>query len=145
LVLVSTSAAGLLATVRSRCQRYAFPAATELDPDAPDAPEEARALSARLERLPGAGLIEILDWAEEYRGGRAEAAEAVARLLATASGRLRHDVRRRAQAGAPARELEARIDAFRELQACRKALAQRNANPQMVAERALLALHGALA
>ena len=33
---------------------------------------------------------------------------------------------------------------FRELQACRKTLVQRNANPQMIAERALLALQGAL-
>jgi hypothetical protein len=37
-----------------------------------------------------------------------------------------------------------RVDAFRELQACRKALAQRNANPQLVAERALMALREAL-
>ena len=36
------------------------------------------------------------------------------------------------------------LDAFRTLEAARKALVQRNANPQMVAERALLALHGAL-
>ncbi len=145
LVLVTASAAGLLATVRSRCQRYAFPAESELDPDAPDAPDVVRELAARMDTLSRAGLIEILDWAEEYRGGRAEAAEAVSRLLATAAGRLRHDVRRRAQEGAPPRELEARVEAFRELQACRKALAQRNANPQMVAERALLALREALA
>ena len=37
-----------------------------------------------------------------------------------------------------------RSPAFRELLACRKTLVQRNANPQMIAERALLALHGAL-
>jgi DNA polymerase-3 subunit delta' len=145
LVLVTASAAGLLATVRSRCQRFAFPAAPERDPDAPDAPEETRALAARLEALAGADLLDVLDWAEGYRGGRAEAAEAVSFLLATAAARLRHDVRRRAAGGAPAHELEVRVEAFRELQACRKALAQRNANPQMVAERALLALREALA
>jgi DNA polymerase III delta prime subunit len=145
LVLVAASAAGLLATLRSRCQRYAFPAAPAPDPAAPDAPEELRALAARLDALPRAGLLEILDWAEEFRGGRAEAAEAVGRLLAVATGHLHHDVRRRAAAGAGGRELETRADAFRELHACRKALVQRNANPQMVAERALLALREALA
>lgn len=143
LVLVTASSAGLLATVRSRCQRYAFPAAVELDPRAPDAPEDVRALAERLEGIPRAGLVDLLDWAEEYRGGRAEAAEGVARLLGTAAAWLRHDVRARA-AGADARALELRVDAFRELQACRKALAQRNANPQLVAERALMALREAL-
>ena len=45
----------------------------------------------------------------------------------------------------PARgSLTEAADAFRELPGCRKTLVQRNANPQMVAERALLALHGAL-
>jgi DNA polymerase-3 subunit delta' len=144
LVLVTASPAGLLATVRSRCQRYGHPAGTELDPGAADAPEDVREIAARLEGLSGAGLLEILDWAESYRGVRAEAAEGVARLLGAATAWLRHDVRRRAAAGG-ARELRVRVDAFRELQACRKALAQRNANPQMVAERALLALREALA
>ena len=57
---------------------------------------------------------------------------------------LRHDVRRRAADGRPDAELAIRADAFRELQQCRKALAQRNANPQMVAERALMALREAI-
>jgi hypothetical protein len=43
-----------------------------------------------------------------------------------------------------ARETEADVtrdlDAFRTLNDCRKTLSQRNANPQMVVERALLAL-----
>ena len=66
-------------------------------------------------------------------------------LLGTAAAWLRARRARRAAGGAPARELERRVLAFRELQACRKALVQRNANPQMVAERALLALREALA
>jgi DNA polymerase III subunit delta' len=153
LVLVTASPAGLLATVRSRCQRYAFPPDPGLDPHAPDAPESVRELTARLDALPSAGLLELLDWAESYRGSRAEAAEAVATLLATAGAWLRHDVRRRLGATGtgtapdPARDAAAarRAEAFREIQACRKALVQRNANPQMVAERALLALREALA
>jgi len=144
LVLVTASAAGLLATVRSRCQRYAFPPGPALDPDAPDAPASLRDLAARLAALPESGMVEILEWAETYRGGRAEAAEGVHALLAGASAWLRGEVRARAAAGPDAPGLAARLDAFRELQACRKALAQRNANPQMVAERALLALREAV-
>jgi DNA polymerase III delta prime subunit len=144
LVLVTASPAGLLATVRSRCQRYAFPSAPPADPAGDAASEAERAIAERLAALPRAGLVDVLDWAEEYRGARAEAAEGVAQLLGAASAWLRHDVRRRAAESAPAGELEVRAEAFRELQACRKALAQRNANPQMVAERALMALREAL-
>ncbi len=42
-------------------------------------------------------------------------------------------------------EATERLDAFGTLQSCRKALVQRNANPQMVAERALFALREASA
>jgi DNA polymerase-3 subunit delta' len=136
LVLVAATASGLLATVRSRCQRVVFaPPPARLG----DAPETC----ALAERLAGAGALAapaLLDWAEEYRGARADAAAAVTGLLHTASLWLRDRVAERAGAGDVARELAA----FAELQACRKALAQRNANPQMVAERALLAVHGAL-
>ena len=41
--------------------------------------------------------------------------------------------------------MRAELEAWRSLSACRKDLAQRNANPQMVAERALLALREACA
>lgn len=136
LVLVAATASGLLATVRSRCQRVAFPPPpARLDDD-----PETRALVERLAGAGALGIPELLDWAETYRGGRAEAAEAVTGLLRTASLWLRERVAARAGSADVQREL----DAFAELQACRKALAQRNANPQMVAERALLALHGAL-
>lgn len=136
LVLVAATATGLLATVRSRCQRVSFPPPPPRLGDDP----ETRALVERLAGAGGLGVPELLDWAEEYRGGRAEAAEAVTGLLRTASLWLRERVAARAGVADVQREL----DAFAELQACRKSLAQRNANPQMVAERALLALHGAL-
>jgi DNA polymerase-3 subunit delta' len=139
LVLVAATATGLLATVRSRCQRLAWPTASgglaEAGPD-------AQALAERLTAIAELGLTELLDWAEEYRGGRADAAASVTELLRVASLWLRDRVVRRAGTGA--RALEPELEAFRQLQGCRKALAQRNANPQMVAERALLALHGAL-
>jgi hypothetical protein len=139
LVLVTATATGLLATVRSRCQRVAFPPPPTRLGDDP----ETRALA---ERLAGAGALrvpELLDWAEEFRGARADAAQAVTGLLHAASLWLRDRVAARAHAGAG--DLERELAAFAELQACRKSLAQRNANPQMVAERALLALHQALA
>jgi DNA polymerase-3 subunit delta' len=139
IVLVAATASGLLATVRSRCQRIAFrppaPGPDDLDP-------ELRALG---ERIAGAARLDVpalLDWAEQYRGARADAAAAVGVLLHTASLWLRDRVVERARAGA--RDLGGELEAFRQLQACRKSLAQRNANPQMVAERALFALHGAL-
>lgn len=137
LVLVAASASGLLATVRSRCQKVAFqtPAAEALDDP------EARELVARLEQLPAGGLPELLDWAEEYRGPRGSAAERVHRLLDVGSAWLREGVRQ----GVARRGFDARpgLAAHAELAACRKTLDQRNANPQMVAERALLALREA--
>jgi DNA polymerase-3 subunit delta' len=139
LLLLAATATGLLATVRSRCQRVAFPTRELRLAGAPDAVREQ---AARLAGAGSLGIPALLDWAEEFRGARADAAAGVASLLETAALCLRERVAARVAAGEPrvAREL----DAFREVQACRKALAQRNANPQMVAERALLALHGAL-
>jgi DNA polymerase III delta prime subunit len=139
LVLVAATASGLLATVRSRCQRVAF-----ARPEArlAELPERA-ALAERLDAVARLSLPELLDWAEEFRGARADAAANVAELLETAGLGLRERIAARAGAGDTALRLE--LDAFRDPQACRKALAQRNANPQMVAERALLALRGAVA
>jgi len=141
LVLVTASAAGLLSTVRSRCQKVAFPPPPRRPLDDPDAPEEERALAERLASLARADLPALLDWAEEYRGARAPAAEGVGRLLATGGAWLHERVRARVLAGEAdaARELAA----FDVLRDCRRSLVQRNANPQMVAERALLALREA--
>lgn len=138
LALVSASPAGLLATVRSRCQRVVFRTPRPERLLGPDSPPEACALVERLEALGDATLPDLLDWAERYRGARAVAAAGVQELIATASAWLRDRVVDRAGAGS--RELSAELAAFSTLQACRRSLAQRNANPQMVAERALLAL-----
>ena len=139
LVLVSASASSLLATVRSRCQKVVFRPG-EVDPLAG---EEGQALAARLDALPRTGIPELLDWAEEFRGARAPAAAAVTSLLEASGAWLRARVRAEVESGArvPRREL----DAFRTLSGCRKDLVQRNANPQMVAERALLALRESVA
>ena len=134
LVLVATTATGLLATVRSRCQRVNFrPPATDGLED-----PEAQECITRLEGLAELGLPGILDWAEEYRGPRAPAADRVHRLLEVGSAWLRERVRR--SAGEPGFDPRRSLTAHSELSTCRKTLDQRNANPQMVAERALLAL-----
>ena len=140
-MLVAASSAGLLATVRSRCQRVAFPTDTARAPLGPNASDEVRTLVSRLESLPRQGLPELLDWAESYRGPRTIAASAVTELLGTASAWLCQRVAEAAAAGR--RDLRCELDAFDTLKACRKSLVQRNANPQMVAERALLALREA--
>jgi DNA polymerase-3 subunit delta' len=134
LVLVAATAAGLLATVRSRCQRVAFPGALA---DPLEDPERAE-LVRRLDGLAAAGVPELLDWAEEFRGARGPAAEAVQGLLETGSAWLRRRVREGVAGAAP--DLRRELEADRALRDCRRALDQRNANPQMVAERALLAL-----
>jgi len=143
LILVTASSAGLLATVRSRCQRVRFAPERGPDPLGEEAPEEVRALVERLEELPRAGLPELLDWAEDYRGPRAPAAEAVGQLLGTASAWLRARVHAAVESGRP--QVDGELEAFAALAACRRDLAQRNANPQMVAERALFALREAAA
>ena len=134
LVLVTTSSAGLLATVRSRCQRVVFrdPPVSPLDD-----PEQAETV-ARLESVSAAGVPDLLDWAEEFRGPRAIAASAVEDLLATGAAFLRRRAGERLDAGVA--RVDDELAASHVLADCRKSLVQRNANPQMVAERALLAL-----
>jgi len=134
-VLVARTPAGLLATLRSRCQRLAFRPPEE-DPLADPARAE---LAGRLDSLASKDLPALLDWAAEYRGPRGPAAERAEELLGVAGEWLRRRVAAAPDAASVPRDLEA----FRTLQQCRRGLVQRNANPQMVAERALLALREA--
>jgi DNA polymerase-3 subunit delta' len=140
-VLVCASPAGLLATVRSRCLRVDFPLERAPSPRDPAAPEEVRELAARLDEAAHMPLPVLLDWAEEFRGPRAIAAAKVGELLGVGAAWLHEEIARGASEG---RDVRGALGAFAELSACRKALAQRNANPQMVAERALLSLREAL-
>lgn len=141
-VLVCASPAGLLATVRSRCVRVDFPLERAPSPVSAEAPEEVRALARRLASTAHLTLPELLDWAEEFRGPRAIAAAQLSELLAVGSAWLHDEITRAAK---ERREAGGALGAFATLSECRKALAQRNANPQMVAERALLSLREALA
>jgi hypothetical protein len=129
----------MLATVRSRCQRVAFPAQSGAAID----PDEHAELVARLESIRAASVPDLLDWAEEYRGARAVAASRVEALLHTAALYLRDRVERRVSDGPT--DVAGELSAQRVLSECRRSLVQRNANPQMVAERALLALQSGLA
>ena len=92
LVLVTTHSAGLVATIRSRCQLLRFPVSPELEMDPEEAAERA-ALDARFEGMTRATLPDLLDWAEEYRGSRADAALRVEGLLMAGSDWLRARVK----------------------------------------------------
>jgi DNA polymerase III, delta subunit len=137
IVLVASSAAGLLATVRSRCQRVALPP----DRSDPLGEPEAAQWVGRFDAVARTPLPELLDWAEEFRGPRAAAAPLLEEWLALASAWLRRRVGERVGAG---RSVRGELGAARTLSECRRDLVQRNANPQMTAERALLALQSGL-
>ncbi len=139
LVLATATSAGLLATVRSRCQRLDFSSSASTVLDDPDRQE----LVARLGAIARISIPELLDWAAEHRGARATVVDGVNGFLETASLWIRDQVTEDVAAGRV--EVAARLDAFHTLNDCRKTLAQRNANPQMVVERALLALREAIA
>ena len=86
LLLVAATASGLLATVRSRCQKIAF---ARPEPRLADAPDDVRAQAQRVADLGATSVPALLDWAEEYRGARSEVQESVERLLDTGSDWLR--------------------------------------------------------
>jgi DNA polymerase III delta prime subunit len=136
LVLATATAAGLLATVRSRCQRVRF----ESDSGTAHRDPEREAMRERFDGIAEMTIPDLLDWAAKYRGARATVVGGVEAFLETASLWMRDHV------ATAVCETEADVtrdlDAFRTLNDCRKTLSQRNANPQMVVERALLALRG---
>ena len=135
LLLVTQTAAGLLATVRSRCQRLQIPfPSPHLDRTRTE-PDALRWLDL-FDRAAECKDAELLDCAESFRGSRAVAAVAAARFLETATLWLRE----RVVAAPSSPSSRVALDAFSAIQACRKALAQNNANPQMTVERALYAL-----
>ena len=146
LVLCTASPAGLLATIRSRCQRVAWGSGARPALRSGDVPEEVQQLAVRLDRIGECKMGDLLDWAEEYRGPRAIAAQKVQTLIASGAEWLREQVTSSLVPGADELpNVRPQLDAFATLSSCRKDLAQRNANPQMVAERALIAVRRAVA
>ncbi len=134
LVLATATAAGLLATVRSRCQRVRF----ESDSGAAQRDPEHIAMRERFDGIAVATIPDLLDWAAEFRGARATVVGGVEEFLETASLWLRDGVL--TAVGESEFDVNRDLDAFQTLSDCRKTLSQRNANPQMVVERALFAL-----
>ena len=143
LILASESSAPLAATIRSRCQKVRFPDSDTLDLRSGELSEDRKHVLGRFDKIAGNNLSELLDWAEEYRGSRAKAAEEVEVLLEIGSGWLVEQVRLSVDGGGAAKR--AQLDAHKALFQCRKDLVQRNANPRMVAERALLAVRRSVA
>ena len=143
LVLVAARPTAVLATIRSRCVRVRFAADVETGLRDPDALPRTTELVALLDGLRDRNVSQILDAAETYRGGRAESAEAVSELLDVSGEWLRDLVTTRLDRGE--RPSLRELDAHRSLQKLRRDLIQRNANPQMVAERLLFGLRDAVA
>jgi hypothetical protein len=143
LVLVSTRASAIIATIRSRSVRIRFGAEEARRLRDPETPESVTQIVTTLDALGHAPVGELLDFAEQYRGPRAPAAESVGELLDVASQWLAEEVKAQVERGEmpPTR----RLDAHRSLQQLRRDLIQRNANPQMVAERLLLGLRDTVA
>ena len=143
LILVSSRASAIIATIRSRSVRIRFPSETSVAIRDPEAGEEVAQIVATLDGLRSAPIGQLLDFAEQYRGARALAAEGVTELIDISAAWLRDEVKLRVARGeAPGKRA---LDAHRSLQQLRRELVQRNANPQMVAERLLLGLRDAVA
>jgi len=142
LVLLARSPGSMLATIRSRCVRVAFPVDETVPLRGDDADETTADLVSRFDGIAALGLPGLLDWAESYRGPRAIAAAQVEKLLEVGSLWLRERVGEAARAGR--RDLRGELDAYATLDACRRDLVTRNAAPQMVAERGLFAMRKAI-
>jgi len=147
IVLLAPNLAQLPDTVRSRCQEVIFSQAARPELRSENADEDTRSLAERFDGIHRTGIAELLDWAEEYRsprgvrGAHGIAAARVQTLLAVGSEWLRLRV---VDAVATEGPVQSELGAFRTLSSCRKELSQRNANTQMIAERALLAVRSAV-
>ena len=142
LVLVAARPTAVLATIRSRCVRVRFADEAEVGLRDPGALPRTSELVALLDGLRDRSVSQVLDAAEAYRGGRAESAEAVTELIDISGEWLRDLVTTRIDRGE--RPSLRELDAHRSLQKLRRDLVQRNANPQMVAERLLFGLRDAV-
>jgi hypothetical protein len=143
LILVASHASAIIPTIRSRSVRIRFPVDSGDDIRNADASESVVQIVETLDGLGGRSIGDILDFAEQYRGARATAAESVTELLDVSAAWLASSVKARVERGETPATRE--LDAHRSLQQLRRDLIQRNANPQMVAERLLLGLRDVVA
>ena len=143
LILVASRASAIIATIRSRSVRIRFDDESAVGLRSPETSEEIVEIVRLLDDLRGQSVGHLLDFAEQYRGARATAAEGVTELIDVSAEWLRMELKERVARGeAPSTRS---LDAHRSLQQLRRDLVQRNANPQMVAERLLLGLRDAVA
>jgi DNA polymerase III delta prime subunit len=143
LILVASHASAVIATIRSRSVRIRFPVDSGPDIRDAEAPESVGQIVETLDGLRGRSIGDILDFAEQYRGARAVAAEGVTELIDVSAQWLSSSIKQRVALGESPATRE--LDAHRSLQQLRRDLIQRNANPQMVAERLLLGLRDVVA
>jgi len=143
LVLAASRASAIIATIRSRSIRVRFPVDLDLGIREASAPESVAQIVTTLDGLSASSVGEVLDLAEAYRGARAVAAQSVTELIDVAAAWLNEGVKNRLCNGANPATRE--LDAYRSLQQLRRELIQRNANPQMIAERLLLGLREVVA
>ena len=138
LVLVASHASAIIATIRSRSVRVRFSVDEGLGLRDAECPESVSQIVETLDQLSQKSIGALLDFAEQYRGGRAIAAEAVTELIDVSAQWLSDGVKASVERG----EMPGtrRLDAHHSLQQLRRDLISRNANPQMVAERLLLGL-----
>lgn len=139
ILLAASRASALIATIRSRCVRVPFPAAVRPTLRGPEAKEEIAEYVQRLDGIAGLGPAGLLQWAEEFRGGRAVAADKLDAFLAVGAEWLRERVHARV-GDVPTPSVDRELDAFHTLSEARRDMAVRNANPQLVAERSLIAI-----
>ena len=142
-VLVASHASAIIATIRSRSVRVRFSTEASTGLRDPDAPDSVHQIVQTLDTLRGQSVGQILDFAEQYRGARAVAAESVTELIDVSADWLCQSVKQRVLNGETPASRE--LDAHRSLAQLRRDLIQRNANPQMIAERLLLGLRDVLA
>jgi DNA polymerase-3 subunit delta' len=142
-VLAASRASAIIATIRSRSIRVRFPVILDLGIREASAPESVAQIVTTLDGLSARSVGEVLDLAEAYRGARAAAALSVTELIDVAAAWLNEGVKHRLCHGANPATRE--LDAYRSLQQLRRELIQRNANPQMIAERLLLGLREVVA
>jgi hypothetical protein len=141
-ILVAPSPGSLLTTIRSRSIRVAFPAEESIPLRDATTDENVAELVGQLDGIARLRLPELINWAEKYRGGRAQAAAGVDALLDVGQLWLRERITQATQEGR--KDLDRELDAFATLGECRRDLATRNAQPRMVAERGLFAIRGAI-
>jgi len=143
LILVASHASAIIATIRSRSVRVRFSVESGTGIRDSDAPENVMQIVETLDHLGQKSVGALLDFAEQYRGGRAVAAEAVTELIDVSAQWLSDGVKASVERG----EMPAtrKLDAHHSLQQLRRDLISRNANPQMVAERLLLGLRDVVA